>query len=265
MDYRVSILQYEPRLMDVKGNIEKLKALLGGLQTDLVVLPELAATGYVFQSSDEVAKVSETIPGGRTFKVLQDLAVSGDFSIVYGFAEKDDDRLFNSAALINPDGTWYLYRKTHLFYREKLFFQPGDTGFQVFPAKHGISVGLMICYDWQFPEAMRSLAIKGAQIVCHPSNLVLPWCQQAMITRSLENRVFSITANRIGTETNGDQSLWFSGQSQILATKGEILIRMDESDIGVRTCIIDPTLASDKASTPMNHVFSDRRPDMYNL
>lgn len=265
MEYRVSILQYEPTLLDVDGNISKLTALMRNLKTDLVVLPELAATGYVFQSPDEVSRVAESIPEGRTFKAMQDLAIIGDVSIVYGFAEKDGDRYFNSAALVNPDGSWHVYRKTHLFFREKLYFQPGDTGFQVYQAKHGITVGLMICYDWQFPEAMRSLALKGAQIICHPSNLVLPWCQQAMITRSLENRVFSVTANRIGTETNGDQSLWFSGQSQIIATKGEIMVRMGETDVGVRTCVIDPTVASDKASTPMNHVFTDRRPELYDL
>ena len=107
--------------------------------------------------------------------------------------------------------------------------------------------------------------VSRAQIICHPSNLVLPWCQQAMITRSLENRVFSITANRTGTETNGGESLTFTGQSQILGTKGEILIRLNESETKLATCEIDPAEALDKSVTPRNDAFADRRPEFYEL
>jgi len=263
MTYRVSVLQFEPRLLDLSANLERLKQLLSGLETDLVVLPELCASGYVFLSRDEVASVSEEVPSGPAFGTFSSLAWERQCSIVYGFAERSGDRFFNSAALVNPDGSHYVYRKTHLFNREKLFFTPGDTGLNVFPAKNGVQVGLMVCFDWQFPEAARTLALKGAQIICHPSNLVLPWCQQAMITRSLENRVFSITSNRTGKESNGSESLDFTGQSQILGTKGEILVRMNENETGVRSCEIDPELALDKQVTPLNDAFKDRRPALY--
>lgn len=265
MTYRVSVLQFEPRLLDLKGNLERLAKLLSGLETDLVVLPELCSSGYMFLSRDEVASVSEEVPSGAAFGTFSTLAWENQFSIVYGFAERAGDRFHNSAALINPDGSHHIYRKTHLFNREKLFFTPGETGLNVWPAKHGVMVGMMICFDWQFPEAARTLALKGAQIICHPSNLVLPWCQQAMITRSLENRVFSITSNRTGKEANGPESLEFTGQSQILGTKGEILIRMNETETGVRTCAIDPALALDKQVTPRNDAFADRRPALYEL
>ncbi len=261
--YRVSVLQFEPRLLDPQGNLERLTKLLSGLETDLVVLPELSASGYVFQSREEVASISEEIPAGPVFNAFSSLAWEGQFSIVYGFAERSGDKFYNSALLINPDGSHHLYRKTHLFNREKLFFTPGDTGLNVFAARQGVQVGMMVCFDWQFPEAARTLALKGAQIICHPSNLVLPWCQQAMITRSLENRVYSITSNRTGRESNGAESLEFTGQSQILGTRGEILIRMNESETGVRTCEIDPTLALDKQVTPLNDASGDRRPALY--
>lgn len=263
MNYRVSVLQYEPRLLDPRDNLERLTRLLSGLETDLVVLPELCASGYVFLSREEVASVSEEVPSGAAFGTFGNLARENKFSIVYGFAERSGDRFYNSAALINPDGSFHVYRKTHLFNREKLFFTPGDTGLNVFAAKQDVRVGMMVCFDWQFPEAARSLALRGAQIICHPSNLVLPWCQQAMITRSLENRVFTITSNRTGEESNGDVSLDFTGQSQILGTKGEILVRMNESETGVRTCEIDPDLALDKQVTPLNNAFTDRRPALY--
>ncbi len=263
MSYRVSVLQYEPRLLDVNGNLARLKQLLSGLETDLAVLPELCVSGYVFLSRDEVASVSEEVPSGEAFGTFSALAWEKQFSIVYGFSERSGDRFYNSAALINPDGSYHVYRKTHLFNREKLFFTPGDTGLNVFSAKRDVRVGMMICFDWQFPEAVRTLALRGAQIICHPSNLVLPWCQQAMITRSLENRVFSVTSNRTGTESNGPVSLEFTGQSQILGTKGEILTRMNESEAGVRTCEIDPELALDKQVTPLNNAFTDRRPALY--
>jgi predicted amidohydrolase len=123
----------------------------------------------------------------------------------------------------------------------------------------------MICFDWQFPESARSLALRGAQIICHPSNLVLPWCQEAMKTRSLENRVFSITSNRTGTEINGEYKQYFTGKSQILGTKGEILIRMNDTEEGIYSVVIDPELASDKKVSEVNSVFADRRPSMYYL
>ncbi|HOZ01032.1 MAG TPA: nitrilase-related carbon-nitrogen hydrolase [Candidatus Syntrophosphaera sp.] len=265
MSYRVSVLQFEPRLLDLKANLARLERLLRDVETDLVVLPELCTSGYVFASREETESVSESIPDGPAFGLISALAWERKCSVVYGFAERDGSRLYNSCALVNPDGSHHLYRKTHLFNREKLFFSSGNTGLKVSPAKDGVKVGLMVCFDWQFPEAARTLALKGAQIICHPSNLVLPWCQQAMITRSLENRVFSITANRTGTETNGGENLTFTGQSQILGTKGEILIRLNESETKLATCEIDPAEALDKSVTPRNDAFADRRPEFYEL
>jgi len=263
VSYRVSVLQFEPKLLDVTENLARTEALLKGLETDLVVLPELCTSGYVFCSQEEVDSVSETVPEGLAFRFFQDLARERNFSIVYGFAERSQGKAFNSSALVNPDGSFHIYRKTHLFNREKLFFSPGDTGLNVHPGKNGVRLGMMVCFDWQFPEAARTLALKGAQIICHPANLVLPWCQQAMITRSLENRVFSLTSNRMGTESNGPESVSFTGMSQILGTKGQILARMNETEAGVRTCEIEPELALDKAVTPLNDAFADRRPEFY--
>jgi predicted amidohydrolase len=122
---------------------------------------------------------------------------------------------------------------------------------------------MMICFDWFFPESARALALRGAQIIAHPTNLVLPYCQTAMMTRCLENRVFAITANRYGTESLGPTSLTFTGASQLLSTKGERLLLAPESGDRVLWAEIDPSLADDKHVTPRNDLFLDLRPDMY--
>jgi predicted amidohydrolase len=265
VSYKVSVLQFQPQFLGVDANLKKLSEMLQSAQSDLVVLPELAMSGYVFSDISEVVRIAESIPDGIVFNAFRDIAAKRDMSIVYGFAERDGDTIYNSCALLNPDGTYHIYRKIHLFNREKLFFSPGDQPFAVHLAKGGVRVGLMICFDWQFPEAARSLGLLGAQIICHPSNLVLPWCQEAMKTRSLENRVFSITSNRVGTEVNGELREYFTGMSQILGTKGEILIRMNETEEAIYTVEIDPYLALSKAVTERNDAYTDRRPDMYSL
>ena len=249
--------------MKVEENLDKLKNMLTGIDADLVVLPELATSGYVFRTKEEVFNVAEDAKTGRTAKLFIRLARELDCSFVVGFPENANGVLYNSCSLFNPDSEIFTYRKTHLFYEEKLFFTPGDSGLNVFPAKGGVKVGMMICFDWQFPEAARTLALRGAQIIAHPSNLVLPWCQKAMTIRSLENRVFSITSNRIGTEVNGEKELYFTGMSQILNTKGEVLTSLNKTEEGIEFVRINPADAFDKKVTDHNNAFTDRRPEMY--
>ena len=262
---KVSALQFEPRFLNKEYNLYKIKQLLYKLKTDLVVLPELCNSGYVFATQEEVFSVAEEAGKGETYFVLSEIANSNNCNIVYGYPELDGNNLYNSCMLIMPDGRFYNYRKTHLFNREKLFFSPGDTGFQVFSILDRIKIGIMICFDWQFPEAARTLALAGAQIICHPANLVLPWCQQAMKIRCLENRVFAVTANRIGTELNAGEKVSFTGQSQILNTKGEVLSSLSVSQEGTITAEINPEEANNKTVTERNDAFKDRRPEFYNL
>jgi predicted amidohydrolase len=154
------------------------------------------------------------------------------------------------------------YRKVHLFFEEKLWFEPGDGEFPVFdigPCR----VGIMVCFDWFFPESMRTLSLKGAQVVCHPANLVLPYCQTAMVTRCLENRVFAVTANRTGTEDRGGKSLHYTGKSQITDTAGNILSRAGEDEECAGVFDIDPAKALDKQLNVHNNLFGDRRPSFY--
>jgi predicted amidohydrolase len=146
----------------------------------------------------------------------------------------------------------------HLFYNEKEWFGAGNAELAVFDIGKA-RIGIMICFDWFFPEVARYLALKGADVICHPANLVLPYCPQAMITRCIENRVFAVTSNRIGTEKRSDEELTFIGTSQITGTKGEILCRASADREEERVVEIDPLRARDKQITPKNHLLLDRK------
>jgi predicted amidohydrolase len=260
---QIGIYQNNPHFGQVDDNIHQAIEVLTGIEADLVVLPELFNTGYQYTSRKEANALAEDIPSGKTCKALLDVARSNGMFLVFGLAEKAGSHLYNSAAVVGPEGFIGRYRKTHLFTEEKYFFEPGDTGFQVFDIGPA-SIGIMICFDWLFPESARILALLGADIICHPANLVLPHCQQAMITRSLENGVFSATANRVGIESRGGKTpLIFTGTSQILDHRGSILTRLGEKETGLSVVQIDPKLARDKKITPMNDRFLDRRPELY--
>lgn len=265
MKYSVGYFQFKPELFEYEKNLLKMKKFLSSVTADLIVLPELATSGYIFNSKKELESVAEDPHNGPTAQLFRELATQNNTSYVVGFAEKNNAKIYNSSMLVNPDEEIFVYRKTHLFFEEKKWFTPGNSGFKVFSAKKGIKVGLMICFDWIFPESARSLALQGAQIIAHPANLVLPWCQQAMITRSLENRVFTITANRIGKEINLERDFEFTGMSQITDVKGNILSRADKIEEKVNTVDIDPSKALDKNITEFNHAFKDRRTKWYHL
>ncbi len=257
---KVAAVQTAPRFGEVERNLDEALALVPpGL--DLAVLPELFATGYQFRDRAELASLAEDLEGPTCTRLRAHAADSGT-TLVAGLAERDGGLFFNSSVLVRPDGSTELYRKVHLFWDEKVLFTPGDLGFPVFEAC-GTTVGMMVCFDWVFPEAARSLALAGARVICHPSNLVLPYCPDAMVTRCLENRVFTVTANRVGVEARVENMrLEFIGLSQICGPGGAYLTRLDTSEIGIATAEID-LAQTDKSLTPRNDLWEDRRPDQY--
>jgi predicted amidohydrolase len=248
----VGFYQMNPRILDVETNVDAALHALESVTADMMVLPELFHSGYAFRSIEEVEQVAESIPGYTTEK-LQEVAGDKGMTIVAGICERKKDTYFNSAVWVNEDSL-KTYRKVHLFLDEKKYFTPGNE-FSVFD-----SIGIMICFDYFFPESARSLMLKGARLIAHPSNLILPYCPDAMVLRSLENRVFSVTCNRIGEERN----LTFIGQSQIIDSKGNILYRAgkDEEVITREITIKD---ADSKYVTRRNHVLKDRNPQAYQI
>jgi len=257
---RVGFLQMQPRFGAIEENVGAIEAALGGVRDALVVLPELCTTGYVFASRSETAALAEpaTGPSVQRFRTL---ARRNRLVVCGGFAERAGQRLFNSAFTVTPAGKVHVYRKAHLFDREKLLFDTAPARLSVFRA--GARLGMMICFDWVFPEVCRTLALEGAQIVVHPSNLVLPYCQAAMTTRCIENRVFAITCNRVGSENRARVRLRFTGHSQIVDPRGRVVLRASRDREELRLLDIDPEEARDKKMTPRNDLFADRRPAAY--
>jgi predicted amidohydrolase len=259
---KVGFLQFQPIFGDKEKNIKKAILMAEKVEADLLVLPELCTTGYLFKNRDELESLAEKIPDGEAIKHFLNLSSKKKMNIVFGMAEKDENRIFNSSILVTPQGNINTYRKLHLFWEEKLLFTPGNKELEVFDMD-GVKLGMMICFDWIFPEVARVLTLRGAEIICHPSNLMLPYAQPAMVTRSIENRVFSITCNRIGTEQKNDEKLCFTGQSQIVEPSGNILTKASEDQEEVRVLEIDPGLARNKEITPYNDLWRDRRVDFY--
>lgn len=261
---KVAVVQFNPAFGDIEGNLKSIAGAISSTErADLVVLPELALSGYVFESPEEARKLAQA-PAGPEFDGLAELAGRRGSTLVVGFAENDGGTLYNSSMLITPEGSRAVYRKIQLFCREKSIFAPGDRPPAVVEVG-GVRLGMMVCFDWIFPEVARSLALAGADILCHSANLVLPYCQDAMVTRCIENRVFAVTANRIGTEDRAGEKLTFTGRSQVVAPNGEILARAGIDTEEVLLVDIDPSLAREKAITAVNDVLADRRPELYRL
>jgi predicted amidohydrolase len=227
-----------------------------------VVLPELFNTGYLFRSKDELKRMAETVATGYTVTEMKKLAKRKNLNLIFGIAEKKGRQYFNTAVLVTPAGKVFSYQKTHLFDREKLFFTPGKKTYAVHPVEGG-KIGMMVCFDWCYPEVTRVLALKGAQVICHPSNLILPYCLDAMRTRSIENRVFTITANRIGTEKRANVSLTFTGKSQVVGPSGDVLTSAGERSESLKVVEIDVGEADNKSISPTNDLFKDRKISLY--
>jgi predicted amidohydrolase len=258
---KVGYVQFSPRFGNKEENFKKVNSLINGVKAELLVLPELFATGYTFISKEEALSLAENRVGD-TARFLQSVSKKTEAIIVGGFIEKDGNEIYNSSLIVNKEGVKGTYRKIHLYFKEKLWFSPGNQNLEVYQIE-SINIGIMICFDWMFPETMRTLALKGADIIAHPANLVMPYCQKAMVTRCLENRVYGITANRIGIENRGDDNFKFTGGSQITSYDGEILSSAPNNQDLVDIVEIDVQHARVKSLNEKNNLFGDRREDLY--
>jgi predicted amidohydrolase len=257
---KIGSLQFSPVLGDPAATMQKLSALLPqAAGADLLVLPELCNSGYNFTSKEQAWDTSERVTDSRFIDFLSEMCREHNFHIVSGFNERDGEKLFNSAVLVGPQGYVGKYQKLHLFFNEKDYFQPGESGLPVFDIG-GCKLGMQVCFDWMYPEAWRVLALKGAEVICHPSNLVLPGlAQRAVPIHALINRVYTITANRMGTEGE----LTFTGRSTIADSRGNVVKQATATGEELLTVDIKPGEARDKQITSKNDLFLDRRPQEY--
>ena len=268
---RVSCIQFEPQFGDVAANIARASDLIRAAAAEgsgLIVLPELASTGYVFESEAEAASLAEPVPDGPTTRAWAALAVELGVHIVAGIAERADGALYNAAVILGPQGYIGTYRKAHLWDQENVFFAKGDLGFPVFGTALG-KIGVAICYDGWFPETFRQLALGGAEIVCIPTNWV-PMPDQpageAAMANTLHraaahtNGIFIACADRVGVERGQP----FEGQSLIIGPKGWPLAGPASRDqTETLSTVVDLDEAGRKDLNTFNSLLRDRRTDIY--
>ena len=258
---KVGYIQTSPFFGDKRRNFKEIEELITKLRADLIVLPELFATGYTFVSKEEALSLAEN-NDGETARFLIKIAQLTESVIVGGFIEKDGEKVFNSAMIVSEKGVIGTYRKLHLYFKEKLWFTPGDKPLKIYKI-NGVNIGVMICFDWFFPETARTLALLGADIIAHPANLVLPYCQKTMISRCLENRVYAVTANRFGREIRGEDNFKFTGESQITSYDGKILLSAPSDKVSVDFVEIDVSEVRNKKLNKFNDIINDRRKEFY--
>jgi len=263
----VSVAQIDPKLGEKERNLDVIVGRMeeaAGLGTEIVVFPECAIPGYMYESEDEALPYAEEIPGPST-ELLEREAARLGMHVVCGLLERDGDSLRNAAVLVGPEGLIGSYRKTHLpFLGVDRFAVPGGE-LPVYDTALG-RIGVEICYDLRFPEVTRTLALKGADLIAHPTNFpVAARGQTELITvaRAAENRIFLLTANRSGKERSGE----FCGRSQIVDPSGKRLAETGETGEVLLTAEIDLEQARDKdyvvPGTYEIYLFGHRRPELY--
>jgi predicted amidohydrolase len=265
---RVTVVQSAPRLGDIDGNLAACVAYLdraAATESDLVVFPECALSGYMLSDERSARACADGIPGQLT-EALGAACQRTGLHCVAGMLETEGRALYNTAVLIGPEGVIGRYRKSHIAsIGVDCFTVPGIEPYEVFDTPVG-RIGLQICYDWRFPEITRVLALEGAEMIVHPTNSPVPAREIAeYITRAraVENAVFFVTANRCGSESGTA----FFGWSQIVDPLGRRVAEAGAEET-VLMADLDLRLARDKVIEPQQggynvSLFEDRRPELY--
>jgi predicted amidohydrolase len=267
--FKVAGVQMDIHLADASRNLkamqEKLReATSAGAQ--LTVFPECTTTGYCFESLNEAVEVAQPLMG-ENFQCVYQMCVELDTMVVFGFLELVEEGVYNTVAMVGPSGLIASYRKIHLpFLGVDRFTLPGDRPFTVVDTAIA-RIGLNICYDSSFPEAARALAIEGADLIALPTNWPPTSGLAAEIipnARALENHVYFMAINRIGSERGID----FVGKSKICDPTGRSLAFANHAREEILFAEIDPQFARQKhlVNVPGVHEVDrlrDRRPEFY--
>ena len=272
---RIAVAQYAPRVGDVAGNRDAAvswarRAADGG--ADLMVLPELASSGYVFASEEEAAATAEDAAGGPLVDALAAVCAESGMHCVVGVNERTATVRHNSAVMLGPTGHLATYRKLHLYNDERSWFAPGGE-LPVVELPFG-RVGMVICFDLWFPEAVRALALAGAEIVAVPTNWVgsfkrtlydaAGYCQGDIVAMAsaAQSGVVMACADRVGVE----REVRFLGCSVIVGADGwPVAGPAGAEDDALLIADVDlDSVAAARRRTPRNDLLGDRRPDSYN-
>ncbi|MFA8299168.1 MAG: nitrilase-related carbon-nitrogen hydrolase [Hyphomicrobiales bacterium] len=257
---RIGFLQFEVKQSSIRENLETVYQHLHQERFDLVVLPELFTSGYLFDSYRELALVSEVIDVSNTVKFLQDLASKTGGTILGTIPEKDGGKIYNTAIVVNSSGLVGIQRKFHLTPYEQELFLPGDSMY-TFNIADAV-VGVATCFDVWFPEYSRLLTENGADIICHPSAFGGTDTIDMIRIRALENRVFSILSNQTGIQISNKMKAKFRGESRIYNPSGQLLHTAEKGD-ALHFEEIDIKQARDKKSILSNDFAQEWR--RYNI
>jgi predicted amidohydrolase len=263
---RIACCQIDPSLGDVAGNADTIEARIReavDVGADVIVLPELATSGYMFADADE-AKAAAMTPTDPA--IARWSAAAGNSIVIGGFCERGDDaRLYNSAVMVDADGVLARYRKTHLWDREKLIFTPGDALPPVVMTKHG-AIAVMVCYDLEFGEVTRRVALDGAELIVAPVNWPLfprpegehPGEVITAMSTARTNKVAIACCDRAGVE-RGQQ--WTEGTA-IIDPDGWVVAAAG-SGSAMAVADVDLAATHDKTLTGLVDLLGDRRVDLY--
>jgi predicted amidohydrolase len=261
---KLAVVQFTPEFGEKQKNLARMLKLVETVTADIIVFPELCTTGYFFLSREEVDQAAETA-SGQSSVFFCEMAQKKQAVVVAGFAERYQKNLYNSCFVVVPEiNKPFVYRKTHLFYKENDCFDPGDTGFFVVAdKKRDVRIGPMVCYDWRFPESARVLTLLGADVIVCPANLITEAWRRVMPARAIENNVYLAVANRAGSERRRAEELRFKGRSTIYDVDGRELTQAASDDDEVLLTDIMPAKTRDKSFNPINDVLTDRQPQHY--
>jgi len=259
---KIATVQNSPVFGEKEKNINDLLKMMDSTGAELYILPEMSYSGYQLVSKEEVAALADKVDSDNIMRFAEWSKAHGS-AVILGFPEAaEDGKIYNSSVFITPEGERYIYRKSHLFYKEKIFYAPGNTGFFV-KEWHGVRIGQAICFDWYFSESFRTLALLGADLIAHCTNIVMPYFQRAAFARAIENKVYIATSNRIGTEERDGEKLVYTGESVIVDPLGNYLVDAPSDKTGVFTAEIDTKLSRNKKLNNFNDVLGDRRTIFY--
>ncbi|HTJ69990.1 MAG TPA: nitrilase-related carbon-nitrogen hydrolase [Actinospica sp.] len=263
---RIVCRQLAPTLADLPANHRQILRVIAeetAAGADVLVLPELITSGYVFRTSDEVDACA--ITPADPLVAEWSAAIEGDCVVVLGYAERGDDGLFyNSALVLDTNGVLATYRKVHLWDEEKLFFTPGSAPPPVVETRFG-RIAVMVCYDFEFPEFPRRCALEGADLITVPTNWPLvyrpdgetaPEWHLAQAAARV-NRVVIACCDRTGVERGQE---WNEGTA-IFDQYGWLASAAGENHRAEYE--VDLTATRDKSFNPRNDLFADRRPELY--
>lgn len=266
----LAVVQFAPTFANPKENTERIRDYIASCAkagAHLAVFPEAALTGYCFSTREEAENSAISREAPYLLQIEKTCAQT-KCGVIVGFAEQENQDLYNSAAFYTPSGLLGIYRKTHLpLLGLDRFAKRGDR-LEPFESPYG-KIGILICFDNRFPESARTLALKGAEIICLPTN----WPQTAeknsdwvCPTRAMENHVFFAAANRVGEE----KGFRFVGRSKIISPSGEILASADHTEETVLVAQIEPAKARSKhvVIRPKEYelnLWGERRPDLYSV